>query len=107
MTTAYTNRLIVVIAADAQAGANAFAKQIDVAGGERTFTSELSPTGRSPATHYWCSWAMKKGEHDGLRTRLRLLVDSGKARVFDGNKLETGEILQQMGLKPVESERGR
>lgn len=99
--TAYTKRLLIVVTADVAAQANTHAKGVDAAGGERTFTAGLSPTGQAPATHYWCSWAMRPAEDTDLRSRLAALVGSGKVRVYDGTTTTPGQVLQTLGLQPI------
>ncbi len=101
MVTLYTKRLIIVVSAAAAAVTNARAKEIDSEGGEQTFTVGLSATGKEPITHYWCSWAMSDNEHDAMQQKLLLHVTQGEAKIFDGNKLTSDEVLQQMGLQRV------
>lgn len=68
--TEFTKRLIIVVTLGQQIAANAKAKEVDLEGGERTFTAGLSPTGALPVTHLWCNWQMKPAERDGIKQRL-------------------------------------
>jgi len=68
--TEYTKRVIVIVPKGQAIAANARAKQVDKVGGGFTWTSELSPTGNAPATHYWCNWQMKPSEFNDLYQKL-------------------------------------
>jgi hypothetical protein len=95
-------RLIIVVKAAAAAAANARAKEIDIAGGERTFVVGLSATGARPATHYWCSWNLSDGDHDSLRTKLQTAVDSNNARIFNGDLMMPEDVLATVELSRLE-----
>jgi len=49
-----TSTIIFILAAQRDA-ANAAAASFEPGGGENTFTAGLSPSGKEPATHYWCA----------------------------------------------------
>jgi len=99
--TAYTRRLIIVVTASAAGAANARAKEVDPEGGERAFTAGLSPTGEEPATHYWCSWALRESDDGAMRTKLAAAVAAGLARVFNGNARTPESVLAELGLAMV------
>lgn len=72
--TQYTRHILLIARADIAALANDAANQSDTNDGGRgdlTFTNGLSPSGNAPATHYWCSWAMRPAMLSALVTRLR------------------------------------
>ena len=88
--TAYTRRLIIVVTASAAGAANARAKEVDPEGGERAFTAGLSPTGEEPATHYWCSWAVREDEDSSLYAKLAAAVAAGM-RGVQRERADAGE----------------
>jgi len=92
-------RIIIVVKAAAAQAANNRAKEIDVAGGERTFTVGLSASGKLPATHYWCSWRLPDGDHDAIRSKLQAAIDANNARVFNAATTSPDEVLATLGLK--------
>ena len=109
----YIRRAIIVVPAGIQGAANDRSKQVDTRGGQLTFTVGLSPTGSLPATHYWCSWALKPLEWDSLwehfgkpvrpfpSTRMFDAFDRG-----DGSHATPEAVLTQMRLQPVQEPLG-
>jgi len=84
---------IIIVEADQKDDANTIAKQIDIVGGDQTFSGPgLSPTGKSPATHYGCSWNCSSSEYD-------FLVEN--FTVYDGEKVSFNSVLDQLGLRRV------
>jgi len=59
-------------------------------GGERTFTAPLSPSGEEPATHYWCSWAVREDEDSSLYAKLAAAVAAGM-RGVQRERADAGE----------------
>lgn len=96
----YERLIIVVKAAEAQKS-NDQAKTVDRAGGERTFTIGLSPTGEGPPTHYWCSWAMEPGDKVNINKLLDGAAKKKDAYVFDGDARTPESVLAELGLKVV------
>lgn len=101
MATQYSVRYIIVVTAADAAIANAAAKTVDLVGGEKTFTSPLSPTGALPATHYWCNWAMTPAQATELSGKLDTLLSSNRARAFDAVTTTPDQVLTTLGLKVV------
>ena len=107
--TAYTQRLICVVTADLQAGANVHGKTVDPVGGEQAFTVPLSGTGMVPATHYWCDWALRPSDRTLLSTLLMSLpLATLKVNIYELDDADPGRgvpspttVLQTLGLKPV------
>lgn len=100
--TLYVKRLIIVVTEALASDANARAKEVDTVGGEHTFSVGLSLTGRPPATHRWCNWALTTREHDRLLARLKTSIDAGLTRVFDGLTTTPDDVLRAVGLKRVD-----
>lgn len=97
-----TNRAIIVVKAEAAEVANARAKEVDAAGGERTFSVGLSATGKAPATHFWCSWQLPDGDYDVLCQKLQPVVNDNGAQIFNGNRTTPDEVLATLGLTRLE-----
>lgn len=99
----YTQRLIIVISADIQAKANAWAKNIDPDGGENTFNVPVYRVGLPQITPdgFWCSWAMTIDEDTNiksLRDKMSAL-DRDKIRIFNGNTRTPESVLAELGLE--------
>lgn len=100
--TAYTRRLLIVVPASEQAAANTRAKEVDTAGGERTFTAGLvpvgSPSGTAPS-HYWCGWTVTQAEFDAIRSRLDTAALRKKGiRIYDAATWTPEAVLADLGL---------
>ena len=101
MPTAFTKRLIIVVAAPQQTAANVQAKAVDTVGGDKTFTVGLNATGRlaDPATHYWCSWAMQPADATALQSGLPTAVGVANVWIFDGTVTTPDQVLTNLGLQ--------
>lgn len=95
----YSKRLVIVITAAIAAQANTRTRGVDEGGD--TFTVALSVSGSLPATHYWCSWQMTDNIDVDVRRVLQTLIDSGEARVFNGNQRSRAWVLGNIGLKRI------
>lgn len=103
----YSKRLIIVVNANAKTQANTRGKEVDTRGGEHTFTVGLSVTGKEPATHYWCSWAMRDDEKSAVEMKLALAEFSGKVQIFDGKRFTPEEVLAATGLQRIQPDDSR
>jgi hypothetical protein len=98
---------IVVIPVDVAVAANLDADKEDSGKTSKTFTVGLSPTGKLPITHLWCSWWMNDEKATRLKKDFNGTPDTvaGKhsSRVFDSRQGHDAEkILQKVGLKRIE-----
>jgi len=77
MSSPWKFQAIIGVKAAKQAAANNFWKNnIDLAGGDKTFTQGLSATGNAPATWYWCNTVLEKWQ-------LRKIVEVADANSTD------------------------
>jgi hypothetical protein len=99
----YTARLIIVVRANVAAAANTHGRAEDEADGGAgdPFRVGLSATGQAPATHYWCSWALRPAQVTNLNARFGALVDGTRVRVFNGNQQTPEQVLTTCGLQRV------
>ena len=102
--TNHIKRLIIVVPIGAGAIANERAKDVDSRGGDLTFTVGLSATGKSPATHYWCSWSMTSDDEANIRAKMLTDELIGKAQVFDGGAMTPDDVLAATGLRRIVNE---
>lgn len=97
-------RALIVIALTDRDRANVDAQTWDPVGGSRTFTVELSPTGLTPATHRWCSWAMPDADFLACRAKFASLeypLAHFEEWDMDSNRQRPGALLAALGLKPL------
>ncbi len=98
--TDYDQRLLILVAAPSQLAANQQAAKVDTdGGGELTFTAGLSPSGASPATHYWCSWQMTQAEKSSFTNYLDALVRADRCWIYDGLTTTPEQVLELHGLQ--------
>lgn len=97
----HPSRLIIVVSAAGAAQANSKAAEVDREGGQLTFTAPLSASGSRPATHYWCSWALRADRDASIRAKLAALVSAGHVSIHDGTMLSPGQVLTTLGLQRV------
>lgn len=102
-------RCIVIIPAAQLAAANTAASVIDPAGSTNAFTAGLSATGASPATHYWCNWAMTSAERQTLEDEFQSAGIWASTVVYDLDDIDpavgspsAASVLATEGLQPVE-----
>jgi len=93
-------RAIIIINANQKASAIAIAKQVDLVGGDQTFSGlGLSPTGEEPATHYWCGWNCSASEYDFFESQ-----NMPWWNVYESLDEDAGAIiLETQGLKVIQS----
>lgn len=97
MSTEYTIRRIIVVPASYRDALNGAAMQFDPVGGERTFTTGLSPTGEGSPTHYVCNAAFRELTWNAIEADL--LPQYPEAAVFDGSAIGLDGVLSALGLK--------
>jgi hypothetical protein len=97
MPTQHTARLIIVVTEAIANQANTHGRAEDPGGDP--FTVQLSPTGAPPATHRWCSWALRPGQVASLNARFGALADGARVRVFNGNQQTPEQVLAACGLQ--------
>lgn len=79
---AFPFRAVVVIPAQYQAAANEWVRgQLGESG--PTFVAGLSPTGESPATHYWCSAALSATAYRTISAAMLAAFPSAHLEVYD------------------------
>lgn len=100
MSTKHVHRLIVVVPVEDRETACVLTKSVDRTGGERTFSSRLSPDGAEPATHLWCDWNMTDDEMERLKG---LLVLTKGSRVWNGHEVDPDDVLKECGLSRVQA----
>ena len=97
-------RLIVIIPAAELTRANDNARlNFDPRGGQRTFTTPLSPTGAGPATHYICSGLLEtRGQ--GLLQAWAATRPGATLVEWDwaGTPDQVATLLAQLGLKIIQ-----
>jgi hypothetical protein len=99
MPTQHTARLIIVVRANVAAAANTHGRAEEEGGDP--FTVGLSATGLEPATHFWCSWALRPAQVTSLNQRFGALVDGTRVRVFNGNQQSPEAVLATCGLQRI------
>lgn len=100
-------RLLIVIAAADQARANTDALAFDPAGGDRTFTVGLSPTGALPATHYWCSSIASEATAAAVAAKLTAEYAGAICEEWDmdANPGRPEQLLAALGLQTLRGDR--
>jgi hypothetical protein len=100
----FTRRVLIIIPAIYQDGANAFARQIDYAGAGDTFTNGLSADGNLPATHYWASTMMTPDQFAMINeVRDNQMTDAVVIAYDQGEQPNLPQmILNAMNLKRVQ-----
>jgi hypothetical protein len=102
--TAYTHRVLLVVAAADLGRGNQAAKGFDKLSGEKTFTVGLSATGLGPPTHYWCCTQLRPATWQALQAMQ--VQFPGSTFVEFNPKTEAAkpdQILQTLGLKRIDS----
>jgi hypothetical protein len=93
-------RVILIIPAADVTRANGDAKsQFDARGGERTFTTGLSPTGKEPPTHFVCSGLLPEDDYSGVKQMLATYPGAQLVDWEDSSDWSKGEqTLAGLGL---------
>jgi len=93
-------KAIIVIGANQKRAATAIAKQIDIIGGDNTFSGlGLSADGKEPATHFWCNWNCSASEYDFFEKQ-----EMPWWKVYDGQLMTPDEVLAFEGLEKIQPE---
>jgi hypothetical protein len=95
-------RFLILVPVAQRAAANALAKaQLDTRGGEKTFAVGLSPTGRAPATHNWCSTLLKPEGAGRLQAAKADLAATVLAYDADKDPSFPRRTVEGLGLQPL------
>lgn len=114
MTTRFTQRLLIVVAAAAVREANdAAVAAVGEAAGRHTFVARLHARGSAadaPPSHAICHWRMTPAERTALMAGLQPLINAGTCRVYDTSaslpgRDQTGAVEQ--ALTDTNTERDR